>query len=195
MTDGTYKAKKRRNVYIALEDMEFFWTKEEVTQVINLWNNGCSLRFIELQTNRLEDEIALLIISINSHNKIFFERDFNANKNSNSVKLPHGYNTLFNRFIAASLKDGYLLFSRTETVDFIWDEDQVKVFQDLWNTGVGLKEMKKKLKRKSIVDLVILAIDRCQKGYISPRKEGLEGFIDGSPVRSGSKRKQKNKTA
>jgi hypothetical protein len=181
-----------RKIYIALENMNFFWELEEILQVADLWNNGCSLKLISKLSKRTEDEVGLMIISVNTRNQIFFDRDYDANRHSNSVDLPRHYTDNLRKF-KRKYKDGYLLFNDS-AVDFIWYDDRVREFEQLWNQVVHAEQIRKKLRRKSPVDIAIIAMDRCEKGFINPRKNGLEGVIDGSAIERSSKTK-KNKTA
>lgn len=185
--------RNRRNIYIALENMNFYWTHNELVSAIDLWNNGCSIPFMSKKIKRTEDEIGLMIISVSLKFKIFFQRDHDSLLNTNSVKdLPPSYYTNVKRFLN-TFKNGYLLFSES-AVDFIWDEDKVLEFERLWNQGMNITDIKERLKRKTLVDIVAIAIDRCQKEHIKPRRNGLEGIVYGHSVKRSSK-PNKNRTA
>jgi hypothetical protein len=179
----------RRNIYIALEDFNFFWSKEEIMGTIELWLEGCSLSLMSRYVKRLEDEIALLIISVNSHRKIFLPRAHDATKNTRPVKLTKHYEEQILAKFVSSIKHGYEVFENNMKIDFVWDEDQVIEFERLWSEGVNVLTIQEHFKRQSIIDIAILIIDRCRKGYIEPRKEGLEGITSGCPIRSSSKSK------
>jgi hypothetical protein len=188
------KGISRRNIYIVLEDLDFFWSLQEVLAVIELWNDGCSLSLIASQVKRFEDEIALLIISVNHHRRIFIPRDRDAIRHSSSVSLPNDFDVNISRFLS-QLKNGYYMFEQNVSVDFIWCESKVLEFDELWKKGYHIADIQKRLKRKSIQDIALIAIDRCRKGFIEPRKEGLEGITNGCPIRRSTKTKQKDKTA
>jgi hypothetical protein len=193
MIDGI-RSTSRRNIYIALNELNHYWSPSEVMSVVELWNNGCSTSFIEKIINRLEDEIALLIMSVNSERLIFSPRNHNAMKNTNSVKTDKYYFKRLERFQKTFLKNDYCIFENSTTVDFIWDEDKVLEFDRLWTEGYHIKELRRLLSRRTLLDIAIIAIDRCRKGKIAPREEGLEGMTHGGFTRCSTKTKQ-SKTA
>jgi hypothetical protein len=193
MIDGI-RSTSRRNIYIALNELNHYWSPSEVMSVVELWNNGCSTSFIEKEINRQEDEIGLLIMSVNSERLIFLPRDHHAIKNTNSVKTDKHYFKRLERFQNTFLKHDYCIFENSTTVDFIWDEDKVLEFDRLWDEGYHIKELRRMLSRRTLLDIAIIAIDRCRKGKIEPRKEGMEGITNGRTIRRSTKTKQ-SKTA
>lgn len=52
----------RRNIYIALEDMDFTWNEDEVLEFDRMWNEGLSLYDIARAFDRDPDEVALLVM-------------------------------------------------------------------------------------------------------------------------------------
>jgi hypothetical protein len=190
-----FKGISRRNIYIALSDIEFYWSKDEILNVVKCWNYGYSIGEIANEVKRPDDEVALLIISVNSERKIFNRRSRDAIHKSMPVELNRLiFNDTMEKF-TKYIKKGYYMFENHKTIDFIWCETKVLEFEKLWNEGHHIIDIQKKLKRKAIYDIAVLVIDRCRKGYIKPRKEGLEGIANGCPIRRSTNAKQKDKTA
>jgi hypothetical protein len=190
-----FKGVSRRNIYIALSDIEFFWSKEEILSIVEFWNCGYSIGDIAKEVGRPDDEVALLIISVNSERKVFNRRNRDAIHTSSAVEVNrYVFNETMEKF-TKYIKNGYHVFENNQNIDFIWCETKVFEFERLWNEGVHTLEIQKKLKRKTIYDIAVLVIDRCRKGFIQPRKEGLEGIANGCPIRVSTHAKQKDKTA
>ncbi|MEK4416478.1 MULTISPECIES: helix-turn-helix domain-containing protein [Bacillus] len=59
-----YMKKERRNLYIALEEMDMFWDEDEVWRVKEAWNNNESIFAISEKLQRDPDEVALLIMDL-----------------------------------------------------------------------------------------------------------------------------------
>lgn len=64
------------------------------------------------------------------------------------------------------------LYIALEEMNFDWKVEHVSEFETLWNEGYSLHEISKKLKR-DMDEVAILVMDRCQKGFIKPRKNGI----------------------
>lgn len=61
-----------------------------------------------------------------------------------------------------------------ETLDFIWDEKDVKVIERMWSSGVSIYDISRSFNRDPD-EVVILIIDRARRGSIKPRKGGVLG--------------------
>ncbi|EKS8370735.1 helix-turn-helix domain-containing protein [Bacillus thuringiensis] len=59
-----YMKKERRNLYIALEEMDMFWDEDEVWRVKEAWNNNESIFAISEKLQRDPDEVTLLIMDL-----------------------------------------------------------------------------------------------------------------------------------
>jgi len=55
-------AVKRRNIYIALEDLDFIWDEAEVPDIERMWNEGYSIWQIANACMRDPDEVLILIM-------------------------------------------------------------------------------------------------------------------------------------
>lgn len=60
--DRYYLKKRRRNVYVALEDMDFTWDEDEVSEFDRMWDEGLSVYDIARAFDRDPDEVALLVM-------------------------------------------------------------------------------------------------------------------------------------
>ena len=59
-----YMKNERRNLYIALEELDMLWDEDEVVQVKEAWNNNESVFAIGEKMQRDPDEVALLIMDL-----------------------------------------------------------------------------------------------------------------------------------
>ncbi|MED0675812.1 helix-turn-helix domain-containing protein [Aneurinibacillus thermoaerophilus] len=61
---------QRRNIYIACEDLNFFWDEDQVSEVIAMWNMGIPVEYIASNFGREVDEVAILIFDLCRQGKI-----------------------------------------------------------------------------------------------------------------------------
>ncbi|MED0677480.1 helix-turn-helix domain-containing protein [Aneurinibacillus thermoaerophilus] len=61
---------QRRNIYIACEDLNFFWDEDQVSEVIAMWNMGLPVEYIASNFGREVDETAILIFDLARKGKI-----------------------------------------------------------------------------------------------------------------------------
>ncbi|MEK5057685.1 hypothetical protein BK126_05300 [Paenibacillus sp. FSL H7-0326] len=54
--------KQRVSIYLACEEMDFTWSREEVKEVDQMWNEGIDVRSIANKVQRDPDELLILII-------------------------------------------------------------------------------------------------------------------------------------
>ncbi|WP_257153216.1 helix-turn-helix domain-containing protein [Bacillus toyonensis] len=59
-----YMKNERRNLYIALEELDMLWDEDEVVQVKEAWNNNESVFAIGEKMQRDPDEVVLLIMDL-----------------------------------------------------------------------------------------------------------------------------------
>lgn len=59
---GGAKKKGGRTLYIACEEMDFYWTVSELMHFRYMWNQGKSITDIASYFNRDPDEVGILII-------------------------------------------------------------------------------------------------------------------------------------
>lgn len=65
-----YMKNKRKNVYIALEELNFNWDREQVEEFDQCWNDGYSIIELADYFKRTQEEIGLLIIDRSLKDKI-----------------------------------------------------------------------------------------------------------------------------
>lgn len=63
-----------------------------------------------------------------------------------------------------------------ETLDFIWDEKDIKQIDQLWRDGYSIWDIAEQFDRDPD-ELLILLIDRAKRGRIKPRKGGVLGWM------------------
>lgn len=54
--------KQRVSIYLACEEMDFIWSREEVKEIDKMWNEGIEVRSIANKVQRDPDELLILII-------------------------------------------------------------------------------------------------------------------------------------
>ncbi|MGE6593019.1 helix-turn-helix domain-containing protein [Bacillus mycoides] len=59
-----YMKNERRNLYIALEELDMFWDEDEVSRVKGAWKKNESVFAIGEKLQRNPDEVALLIMDL-----------------------------------------------------------------------------------------------------------------------------------
>jgi hypothetical protein len=69
------------------------------------------------------------------------------------------------------------IYTALEEADFIWDEREVLVFDELWKRGLSIEKLAAHFDRTTD-DMMLLIMDRAQLGYIQPRFHGLFGLDD-----------------
>lgn len=62
--------KERKQIYLALEELDFVWCIEEVEKVVHLWADGMNLWEIANEMKRDPDEVAVLIMDLARKNRI-----------------------------------------------------------------------------------------------------------------------------
>jgi len=63
-----------------------------------------------------------------------------------------------------------------EELNFLWDEDDVLKFREMWEEGLSLPDIAKQLKRKKN-EVAVLILDQAEEKKIKPRKGGLWGWV------------------
>lgn len=68
--ERNYMKHERKNIIVALEDLDFIWCEEEVKEVIEMWERGIPLDMIASNFDRDQDEVAILIMHLARKNQI-----------------------------------------------------------------------------------------------------------------------------
>ena len=70
----------------------------------------------------------------------------------------------------------YHLFDHDKfKIDFAFSDQQLNDFRELWNEGISVENIAKKMKRTTL-EVALLVIDRAELGIIKGRSSGLNGF-------------------
>lgn len=68
--EASYMTEKRRNRYIALEELNFIWDEDDVKRFITMWKEGINFWKIANEFQRDPDEVAVLMMSLVREGKI-----------------------------------------------------------------------------------------------------------------------------
>ncbi|MCP1124588.1 helix-turn-helix domain containing protein [Bacillus sp. 3103sda1] len=72
-----------------------------------------------------------------------------------------------------SMKESRLkIYVALEEANFLWDERDVVLFRKLWNEGMSLPELAKRLRRHQ-TEVALLILDQADKYQIKSRPLGL----------------------
>jgi len=71
----------------------------------------------------------------------------------------------------------WLTYIALEDMNFLWSHNQVREFDELWKRGYSIRYIAEYFHRKPI-EVLLLALDRAEKGKIEERKNGIWGEID-----------------
>jgi hypothetical protein len=66
------------------------------------------------------------------------------------------------------------IYTALEDMDFVWDEKEVRMVEEMWGVGIPVHVMAKSFDRDPD-EIVVLVLDRCRKGFLDPRPGGLWG--------------------
>lgn len=191
--DSFHSTKSRLSIYIALEDINFLWTKNEIQSILIMWHAGESLADISHVVKRSVDEVGLLIADLHAIKPHLVKVRSHGINRSENIEIPyHPYYTSLQKFFREHGPD-YEMFSEQTHVDFYWDEREVLMFDCLWKDGYSLQDIAEKLKR-NITDTTYLVVDRARKEKIYARATGLEAlFRDPSKSRGNGTKQRKNR--
>lgn len=67
----------------------------------------------------------------------------------------------------------YVLFEDYNLdLDFVFTDDQLQKFKELWKEGVSVQDIAKKMRRKPS-EVVLLVFDHAERGLIKNRENGF----------------------
>lgn len=70
----------------------------------------------------------------------------------------------------------YVLFEDYSLdLDFVFPDEQLMVFKELWNEGVSVQEISKKMHRHP-TEIILLIIDHAERDLIQNRETGVYGL-------------------
>ena len=68
--ERSYMKHERKNIIVALEDLDFIWCEDEVKEAAAMWKKGIPLDLIASNFGRDEDEVAVLLMHLARQNRI-----------------------------------------------------------------------------------------------------------------------------
>ncbi len=68
--ERAYLKNKHGQSYIACENLEFLWTKEEVNDFKRQWRHGASLQELSQYFNRTQEEVLILALDLGMKKRI-----------------------------------------------------------------------------------------------------------------------------
>lgn len=159
----------RLTTYVAIEDLDFEWGKDELYIAIELWGEGKSIFTMAQCLGRDIDEVVLLLMDLGDQ-ELIRERDrgvlFSSplNKDTNHTKSV--------RKFCNKYKQGYTVY---EDANFIFDQREAIEFDGWWNQNLSIQEIANLFGRKSCNDIIFLMMDRSRKGAIKSRAITIDG--------------------
>lgn len=159
----------RLTTYVALQELNFNWVKDELCLVIDMWNEGKSIFVIAAQLSRDIDELALLLMDLGDR-ELIRGRDRGILRSSplrEDLMLRKNI-----RMFCTYHKHGYTVY---EDENFIFDEKEAVEFDGWWNQNLSIQEIADLLNRKSSKDILFLMMDRSRKGTITSRQVTVDG--------------------
>ncbi|MGG4039922.1 helix-turn-helix domain-containing protein [Heyndrickxia ginsengihumi] len=67
---GKYMKKRRKKIYVALEDIDFVWDTDEIKEFIKMWNDDVPISHIAKVFNRSEIECVVLVMDLSKKDRI-----------------------------------------------------------------------------------------------------------------------------
>ncbi|MDA1774360.1 sugar ABC transporter substrate-binding protein [Bacillus cereus] len=140
-------------VQVALEEIDFLWDQREVFQFRELWNSNYTLLEISIRFKRKQLEVAALILDQVDKFKIH--------------KRKIGLGEIGEKSIRNKKKKEIppYVYIALEEVNFIWNEDDIELFKDLWMQQLGIEEIASKLRRHQI-EIATLILDQFGLEYM-----------------------------
>ncbi|MCY9225540.1 hypothetical protein MOF11_10825 [Bacillus haynesii] len=165
------KTARADRLEIALDNLNYEWSYVQLCKLIDYWYDGKSLYDASDLLRRKPDELLILIVDL-AKRRILPHRPYGIAANPRIWIGPQRMITKKNGvrqlFIESPV---YIPFLEN---NFIWYEQELYKFKDLWNRGQSIIKIAKSFKRE-IEELLFLVIDQGNKGMIQPRNGGLLG--------------------
>ncbi|PIE97215.1 sugar ABC transporter substrate-binding protein [Bacillus fungorum] len=140
-------------VHIALEEVDFLWDQREVFQFRELWKNNHTLLEISKKLKRKQIEVAALIIDQVDKFKIH-------NRKMGLGKI--GEKSIRNK---KKKEIPPYVYIALEEVNFIWKEEDIKRFKDLWKKRFNVEDIANRLGRHQI-EIAALILDQFGLEYM-----------------------------
>ncbi|HHK5534971.1 sugar ABC transporter substrate-binding protein [Bacillus cereus] len=140
-------------VRIALEEVDFLWDQREVFQFRELWKNNYTLLEISKKLKRKQIEVAALIVDqvdkckIHNRKMGLGEIGEKSIRNKKNKEIPP------------------YVYIALEEVNFIWKEEDIKRFKDLWKKRFNVEDIANRLRRHQI-EIAALILDQFDLEYM-----------------------------
>ncbi|PFS78632.1 sugar ABC transporter substrate-binding protein [Bacillus cereus] len=140
-------------VRIALEEVDFLWDQREVFQFRELWKNNYTLLEISKKLKRKQIEVAALIVDqvdkckIHNRKMGLGEIGKKSIRNKKKKEIPP------------------YVYIALEEVNFIWKEEDIKRFKDLWKKRFNVEDIANRLRRHQI-EIAALILDQFDLEYM-----------------------------
>ncbi|MCR6846237.1 sugar ABC transporter substrate-binding protein [Bacillus sp. IBL03825] len=140
-------------VQIVLEEVDFLWDLREVFRFRELWKSNYTLLEISKRFKRKQIEVAALILDQVDKFKIH--------------KRKIGLGEIGDKSIRNKKKKEIppYVYIALEEVNFIWNEDDIELFKNLWMQQLGIEEIANKLRRHQI-EIATLLLDQFGLEYM-----------------------------
>ncbi|MDT3494731.1 sugar ABC transporter substrate-binding protein [Bacillus toyonensis] len=140
-------------VQVALEEVDFLWDQREVFKFRELWNSNYTLLEISKMIKRKQIEVAALMLDQVDKFKIH--------------KRKMGLGEIGEKSIRNKKKEEIppYVYIALEEVDFIWSEDDIERFKDLWKKRFSIEDISNRLGRHQI-ELATLILDQFGLEYM-----------------------------
>ncbi|MDZ5610843.1 sugar ABC transporter substrate-binding protein [Bacillus pseudomycoides] len=140
-------------VHVALEEIDFLWDQREVFQFRELWNSNYTLVEISKRFKRKQIEVAALILDQIDKFKIH--------------KRKMGLGEIGDKSIRNKKKKEIppYVYIALEEVNFIWNENDIGCFKDLWKKRFSFEDIANRLGRHQI-ELAALMLDQFGLEYM-----------------------------
>lgn len=150
-------------VHVVLENVNFLWDQRDVMSFREMWNSGFSIASMSKEFKRKQIDLAVLVLDQVDTYKIGARCKGLGEVKEEFVKNKRGYEWPLTLYIAL------------EEANFLWNENDVVRFHEMWEASFNIVEMARKLKRHQI-EIAMLVLDQF----------GLKGMLDGIKGRSES---------
>ncbi|PFW87225.1 sugar ABC transporter substrate-binding protein [Bacillus pseudomycoides] len=133
-------------IHVALEEVNFLWDERQVILFREMWNSGVSLAEMVKRLKRKQVEVAVLILDQADNYKIGGRSEGIGDTSVELIKNNRSYEFPLTLYIAL------------EEANFLWNEQDVIRFQEMWDRGINIVEIARKLKRHQI-EVAVLILD------------------------------------
>ncbi|PEE36083.1 sugar ABC transporter substrate-binding protein [Bacillus pseudomycoides] len=143
-------------IHVALEEVNFIWDERQIILFREMWNSGASLVEMAKRLKRKQVEVAVLILDQADNYKIGVRSEGIGDTSVELIKNIRNHEFPLTLYIAL------------EEANFLWHEQDMIRFHEMWDKGINIAEIARKLKRHQI-EIAVLILDQF----------GLENMLNG----------------